>query len=39
MFALAFSSKIGKTVSVFKTIDEIFFKILTFGSDNKEKQE
>ncbi|CBY06968.1 unnamed protein product [Oikopleura dioica] len=38
MFALAFSSKIGKTVSVFKTIDEIFFKILTFGSDNKEKQ-
>ncbi|CAG5102417.1 Oidioi.mRNA.OKI2018_I69.chr1.g291.t1.cds [Oikopleura dioica] len=39
MFALAFLSKIGKPVSVFDRLDSLMMRILTFGADNKEKQE
>ena len=39
LFTLAFLSKIGKPVSVFDKINAVSFKILTFGSENKEKQQ
>jgi hypothetical protein len=39
LFTLAFLSKIGKPVSVFEKIDAVSFKILTFGAENKKKQQ